>query len=73
MQLSFLFIASLMWSIGALLELEDRDKMEKFLLNHESKYNYPPMKEEETIFEYVVGDKGKKMIIKCKKKQTNRS
>jgi len=48
-----------MWSNGALLELDDRAKMEQFMLKHESKLNYPKLKEDETIFEYLVNESGK--------------
>ena len=54
-----LFIFSLMWSIGALFELEDRAKMETFLLQHPSKLHYPNIQNDETIFEYVVNSEGK--------------
>jgi len=47
-----------MWSLGALLELEDRSKMEAFMLAHDSKLNLPPVKDDETIFEYAVDEKG---------------
>lgn len=53
-----LFIFSLMWSLGALLELDDRAKMEEFLTNHQSALTLPPVKEGETIFEYVVDEHG---------------
>ncbi|KAJ8316142.1 LOW QUALITY PROTEIN: hypothetical protein KUTeg_006156 [Tegillarca granosa] len=53
-----LFIFSLMWSLGALLELEDRAKMEALMVGHASKLDLPPTKEDETIFEYLVDDKG---------------
>ncbi len=33
-----LFLFSLMWSVGALLELEDRAKMEQFLIEKVCKY-----------------------------------
>ena len=48
-----------MWSLGALLELEDRAKMEEFTMAHPSGLDLPPIKEGETIFEYVVDDHGK--------------
>ncbi|OWF42162.1 dynein heavy chain 8, axonemal-like [Mizuhopecten yessoensis] len=53
-----LFIFSLMWSLGALLELDGRAKMEEFITNHECSLNLPPVKEDETIFEYVMSVKG---------------
>lgn len=53
-----LFIFALMWSLGALLELDDRAKMEEFLSKHPSALDLPPIKEGETIFEYVVDDHG---------------
>jgi dynein heavy chain len=52
-----LYIFALMWSVGALLELEDRAKMESFLAQ-EKTLNLPPVKDNETIFEYLVDDKG---------------
>ncbi|XP_071095783.1 dynein axonemal heavy chain 8-like [Haliotis cracherodii] len=53
-----LFIFALMWSLGALLELEDRVKMEAFMVAHSSKLSLPPFKEGETIFEYLVNEQG---------------
>lgn len=58
MHLQRLFIFSLMWSNGALLELDDRAKMEQFMLKHESKLNYPKLRDDETIFEYLVNEAG---------------
>lgn len=43
-----------MWSLGALLELEDREKMEAFAVSHSSKMDWPKCRENETIFEYMV-------------------
>ncbi|XP_060593697.1 dynein axonemal heavy chain 8-like, partial [Ruditapes philippinarum] len=53
-----LFIFALMWSLGALLELEDRAKMEHFIVNDCEKLSLPPVKDDETIFEYLVDEKG---------------
>ena len=52
-----LYIFALMWSVGALLELDGRAKMEAFL-NQQGVLNLPPVKEGETIFEYLVDDEG---------------
>ena len=59
-----LFIFALMWSLGALLELDDRVKMEEFMLGHESKLNYPQIEQESghTIFEFVVNSQGMSVI-----------
>lgn len=43
-----------MWSLGAVLELDDRARMEQFVLTHTAKLDWPKCKENETIFEYVV-------------------
>lgn len=53
-----LFIFTVMWSLGALLELEDRAKLEEFMVKHECGLNFPPTKEDETIFEYLVNENG---------------
>ncbi|XP_076264862.1 dynein heavy chain 8, axonemal kl-3 [Rhynchophorus ferrugineus] len=53
-QLERLYLFSAMWSLGALLELEDRAKLEAFALEHPSKHDWPKCRENETIFEYVV-------------------
>jgi dynein heavy chain len=58
-----LFIFSVMWSLGALLELEDRAKMEEFMVKHECDLNFPPTNEDETIFEYLVNENGNMFSI----------
>uniref|UniRef100_A0A8C3EUT6 Dynein axonemal heavy chain 5 n=1 Tax=Corvus moneduloides TaxID=1196302 RepID=A0A8C3EUT6_CORMO len=56
-----LYIFSLMWSVGALLELEDRCKMEYWLRNHATvKLDLPciPEGSEDTMFDYYVASDG---------------
>lgn len=53
-QLERLYLFATMWSLGALLELEDRVKLEEFALAHPSKMDWPKCNENETVFEYVV-------------------
>ncbi|KAJ8375368.1 hypothetical protein SKAU_G00059480 [Synaphobranchus kaupii] len=47
-----------MWSVAALLELEDRAKMETFLRAHSTPLELPQTQGEETIFEFVVNESG---------------
>nr|XP_013808177.1 PREDICTED: dynein heavy chain 5, axonemal isoform X2 [Apteryx mantelli mantelli] len=59
-----LYIFSLMWSVGALLELEDKCKMEHWLRNHATrKLDLPciPEGSEDTMFDYYVASDGKWM------------
>uniref|UniRef100_A0A4W3JT40 Dynein heavy chain 5, axonemal-like n=1 Tax=Callorhinchus milii TaxID=7868 RepID=A0A4W3JT40_CALMI len=53
-----LFIFAIMWSIGALLELDGRAKLESFLRNHCVPLELPVTEGEETIFEFVVSADG---------------
>ncbi|XP_061653536.1 dynein axonemal heavy chain 8-like isoform X1 [Phyllopteryx taeniolatus] len=53
-----LFVFGLMWSLGSLLELDDRDKMEAFFRDHSSNIDLPHTEEGETMFEYMVGTDG---------------
>ena len=57
--LSRLFVFALMWGVGALLELDDRAKMEEFLVKH-GKLPLPEIEEgsQDTIFEFVVDEYG---------------
>ncbi|XP_055595824.1 dynein axonemal heavy chain 8 [Uranotaenia lowii] len=58
-QLERIFLFSVMWSLGAVLELEDRDKMNDFVIKHPSKMHWPKVQPGESIFEYVVSESGK--------------
>ncbi|XP_052816057.1 dynein axonemal heavy chain 5-like isoform X6 [Mya arenaria] len=56
-----LYIFTVMWSIGAYLELDDRAKMEEYMRNSEDfKLDLPaiPDGSEATMFEYLVDEKG---------------
>ena len=56
-----LYVFVVMWSVGAILELEDRSKMQDFIVNHdEFKLNLPTLTPgtEETIFDYFVDHDG---------------
>ncbi|CAI9168324.1 unnamed protein product [Rangifer tarandus platyrhynchus] len=55
-----LFVFALMWSLGALLELESRDKLEAFIRSHESKLDLPeiPKGLTQTMYEFYVTDYG---------------
>ncbi|KAL0274316.1 UNVERIFIED_CONTAM: hypothetical protein PYX00_006769 [Menopon gallinae] len=52
------FLFSLMWSLGAALELGEREKMEQFILAHESKMRWPKIQTDESLFEFVVTNEG---------------
>lgn len=56
-----LFVFGLMWSLGALLELESREKLELFLRGHKSKLDLPeiPKDTHQTMYEFFVSDIGK--------------
>uniref|UniRef100_UPI00398F3537 dynein axonemal heavy chain 8-like n=1 Tax=Pristiophorus japonicus TaxID=55135 RepID=UPI00398F3537 len=59
-QLGRLFVFALMWSVGALLELDSRIKLEHFLRNHDSNLDLPeiPFDRAQTIFEFLVNQTG---------------
>lgn len=51
-----------MWSLGALLELESRDKLEAFIRAHDNKLDLPGISpgSSQTMYEFYVTDKGKR-------------
>ncbi|KFM76966.1 Dynein heavy chain 8, axonemal, partial [Stegodyphus mimosarum] len=55
-----LFIFALMWSFGALLELDDRSQLEIFLKRHKPKLDLPKVHpaRNENIFEFLVDGEG---------------
>jgi dynein heavy chain len=60
-----LFVFTLMWSVGAFLEWDDRVKMEEFMRNHESKLNMPTIpdgSQEVTMFDFFVESDGEDTI-----------
>ena len=54
-----LYIFCVMWSVGALLELDDRAKMEEFSRTN-FELDLPPIAEgsQDTIFEFLVSEGG---------------
>lgn len=54
-----LFLFAVMWSLGACLELDDRQKMQEFVMKGGTlKMDWPKLQPEETIFEYLVTEEG---------------
>lgn len=54
-----IYVFALMWSLGALLELEDRAKMEEFMKDRDKiVLDLPVMNAGDTIFEYLVDEDG---------------
>lgn len=56
-----LYVFALMWSVGALLELDDRRKMESWLRRHDSiRLDLPDLSSrgEDTMFDYHVASDG---------------
>uniref|UniRef100_UPI0037E892BB dynein axonemal heavy chain 8-like n=1 Tax=Semicossyphus pulcher TaxID=241346 RepID=UPI0037E892BB len=57
-RLERLFVFCLMWSLGALLELDDREKLEAYIRAHDSSIDVPQTQSGETMFEYMVNPNG---------------
>lgn len=60
-----LYVFTLMWSIGAFLELDDRAKLEEYMRSStEFKIDLPvlPAEGEHTMFEYFVDEKGLRLL-----------
>uniref|UniRef100_A0A8C0Z8U1 Dynein axonemal heavy chain 8 n=1 Tax=Cyanistes caeruleus TaxID=156563 RepID=A0A8C0Z8U1_CYACU len=55
-----LFNFAIMWSLGALLELDSRDKLEAFIRAHDNKLDLPkiPRGSNQTMYEFYVSDRG---------------
>ncbi|KAB0798200.1 hypothetical protein PPYR_09193 [Photinus pyralis] len=53
------FVFAIMWSLGAVLELDDRAKLEEYGVKNYPKIDWPKCTPGESIFEYVVADSGK--------------
>lgn len=53
-----LYIFSMMWSLGAVLELDERAKLQEFVYAHHSKLQLPKIQPEDSMFDYLVGDNG---------------
>ncbi|KAF5281562.1 hypothetical protein FQA39_LY05097 [Lamprigera yunnana] len=53
------YLFAVMWSLGAVLELDDRAKLEEYAVKNTVKMDWPKCTVGESIFEYVVGDNGK--------------
>ncbi|XP_013102946.2 dynein axonemal heavy chain 8 [Stomoxys calcitrans] len=53
-----IFLFAMMWSLGAVLEINEREKLEEFFTTHHSKMKWPKKEPGETVFEYYVDDSG---------------
>ncbi|KAI9150964.1 hypothetical protein H9P43_009579 [Blastocladiella emersonii ATCC 22665] len=55
-----LYVFSMFWSLGSLLELDERKKLQVFLLEKYPNLDYPPLdaSTQDTFYEYYVNDQG---------------
>ncbi|KAJ8670776.1 hypothetical protein QAD02_002035, partial [Eretmocerus hayati] len=53
-----MFLFSMMWSLGAVLELDGREALQNFLVHHPSNCDWPKCQDDETIFEFFVSESG---------------
>lgn len=62
-----LFNFAIMWSLGALLELDGRDKLEAFIRAHDNKLDLPKISPgtNQTMYEFYVSKHGKKKNQYC--------
>lgn len=58
LHMSRLIVFAIMWSLGALLELDDRWRLQEFLTSHDSGLDLPPCSGDDTMFEFLVNDEG---------------
>lgn len=50
-----LYVFALMWSLGSVLELDDRERLQEFIVGHPSKLPTPAMKNaKDSMFDYMV-------------------
>lgn len=52
------FLFALMWSLGSVLDQENREKLQTFVVKHPSKMRWPKLSTGESIFEYTVDENG---------------
>ncbi|KNE55648.1 hypothetical protein AMAG_01535 [Allomyces macrogynus ATCC 38327] len=55
-----LYVFSMFWSLGSLLELDERKKLQTYLLEHYPNMSYPPLdpSSQDTFFEFFVNEQG---------------
>ncbi|XP_055386175.1 dynein axonemal heavy chain 8 [Condylostylus longicornis] len=53
-----IFLFAVMWSLGAALELNERQKLESYFNKHPSRLRWPKLSPDTSIFEYYVDEQG---------------